>query len=34
MGAYKLGEYLRISIGEEDANRKLVDLLQKQFCSV
>ena len=31
MGAYRLDEYLRISIGEKDANRKLVELLEKKF---
>lgn len=31
VGAYKLGEYLRISIGEEEANRLLVDLLKEKF---
>ncbi|MBT8473273.1 MAG: histidinol-phosphate transaminase [Marinicaulis sp.] len=31
VGAYKLGEYLRISIGEEDGNRKLIELLREKF---
>ncbi len=31
MGPYKLGEYLRVSIGEKEANRKFIDLLTKKF---
>ncbi len=31
MGPYKLGEYLRVSIGEEEGNRKFIDLLSKKF---
>jgi len=31
MGPYKLGEYLRVSIGEEDGNRKLIELLSQKF---
>ena len=31
MGPYKLPAYLRISIGDEVANRKLVDLLERKF---
>ena len=31
VGAYKLGEYLRISVGEEEANRLLIDLLKEKF---
>ena len=31
MGPYKLGEYLRISIGEKDGNRKLIEMLEAKF---
>ncbi len=31
MGPYKLGEYLRISIGDKEGNRKLIELLEKKF---
>lgn len=31
MGPYKLGDYLRVSIGEKDGNRKLIELLEKKF---
>ena len=31
MGAYKLGEWLRISVGTKEGNRKLVELLQEKF---
>ncbi len=31
MHAYKLGEYLRISIGSREANRRLIDLLKEKF---
>jgi len=31
MGPYRLGEYLRISIGETEGNRKLIELLEKKF---
>ena len=31
MAPYKLGVYLRISIGEKDANRKLIELLSQKF---
>lgn len=31
MGPYKLGEYLRISIGEKDGNSKLIELLAQKF---
>ena len=31
MGPYKLGEYLRISIGEKAGNRKLIEMLEKKF---
>lgn len=31
MGAYGLGEYLRVSIGTEDGNRRFVDLLKERF---
>jgi len=31
MGPYNLGEYLRISIGEKDGNRKLIEMLETKF---
>ncbi len=31
MGPYKLGDYLRISIGTKEANRRLVELLSERF---
>ena len=31
MGPYKLGEWLRISIGEKEGNRRLVELLRQRF---
>ncbi len=31
MGPYKLGDYLRISVGEKEGNRKLIDLLSRKF---
>lgn len=31
MGAYRLSNYLRISIGEKDGNRKLIELLSEKF---
>ena len=31
MGAYKLGQYLRVSIGPKAGNRKFIDLLAKKF---
>ncbi|GJL93968.1 MAG: histidinol-phosphate aminotransferase [Hyphococcus sp.] len=31
MSAYKLPDYLRISIGEEEGNRKVIDLLERKF---
>ena len=31
MGAYKLGDWLRISIGPKEANRRLVELLLEKF---
>lgn len=31
MGPYKLGDWLRISIGEKDGNRRLVELLRQRF---
>lgn len=31
MGPYKLGEWLRISIGEKDGNRRCIELLKERF---
>lgn len=31
MGAYGLGEYLRVSIGTEEGNRRFIDLLKDRF---
>ena len=33
MGAYKLPQHLRISIGEKDGNRKLIELLNARFAN-
>ncbi len=33
MGAYKLGEYLRVSIGEKEGNQKFIELLSQKFPS-
>ena len=33
MGPYKLGEYLRISIGEKEANNKCAELLEAKFAN-
>ncbi len=33
MGPYRLGEYLRISIGELEGNRRLVELLKNRFSN-
>ena len=31
MGAYRLDQYLRVSIGDKASNRKLIELLEKKF---
>ena len=31
MGAYRLGEWLRVSIGTAEANRRFIDLLSERF---
>lgn len=31
MGAYKLGQYLRVTIGPREANRRLIELLSERF---
>lgn len=33
MGAYKLGDWLRISIGEEEGNRRCIELLRDRFAN-
>ncbi len=33
MGAYKLSDYLRVSIGDKDANQKFIELLARKFPS-
>ena len=32
VGAYKLGQYLRVTIGPKAANRKFIELLEKKFA--
>lgn len=33
MGPYRLGDYLRISIGEREGNRRLIELLKERFSN-